>query len=77
MADQWKLSVDPRRCVRTGLCVATAPERFGFDENGRSSAPGEAVPASDALFEVAESCPTEAISIVDVETGESVFPPDD
>ncbi|MER5183751.1 ferredoxin [Streptomyces sp. NPDC002896] len=75
MPDRWKVTVDPRVCVRTGLCAASAPREFQLDERGQGRATAEPLPASEEILEVAESCPIEAISIVDADTGEGVFPP--
>ncbi|KAK1185379.1 ferredoxin [Streptomyces sp. NPDC000941] len=75
MTDRWKVTVDPRVCVRTGLCAASAPKEFQLDENGQGRATAGVLPASEEVLEVAESCPIEAISITDADTGEAVFPP--
>ncbi|MFJ9243934.1 ferredoxin [Streptomyces sp. NPDC101776] len=75
MADRWTVTVDKRVCVRTGLCVAAAPEEFRLDEDGQGRARSESLPASEEVLEVAESCPIEAIGIVDARSGERVFPP--
>ncbi|GGK59661.1 MULTISPECIES: ferredoxin [Streptomyces aurantiacus group] len=76
MGDRWKVTVDPRVCVRTGLCAASAPTEFKLDEQGQGRATSETLPASEEVLEVAESCPIEAISIVDADTEEVVFPPE-
>lgn len=74
--ERWAVAVDKRACVRTGLCAASAPDRFTLDERGQGQARDEVVGASEEVLEVAESCPIEAISIVDASTGKSVFPPE-
>ncbi|MHC5257701.1 ferredoxin [Streptomyces sp. UC4497] len=76
MGDNWKVTVDPRACVRTGLCAASAPKHFRLDERGQGRAVADTLPSSDELLEVAESCPIEAISVVDAGTGEAIFPPE-
>ncbi|MGD6749702.1 ferredoxin [Streptomyces sp. BH105] len=77
MTDSWKVTVDPRACVRTGLCAASAPKEFALDEKGQGRVTAETLPASEEVLEVAESCPMEAISIADAGTGQAVFPPPD
>ncbi|MEV7737288.1 ferredoxin [Streptomyces sp. NPDC088921] len=78
MTEHWRVKVDPRMCVRTGLCAASAPQEFQLDERtGQGRATAEVLPASEEVLEVAESCPIEAISIADAESGKAVFPPDD
>ncbi|MER6961295.1 ferredoxin [Streptomyces sp. NPDC000618] len=75
MTDRWSVTVDTRLCVRTGLCVASAPEEFALDAGGQGRARSETMPASEVVLEVAESCPIEAIGITDADTGKRVFPP--
>jgi ferredoxin len=75
MTDRWKVTVDRHVCVRTGLCTATAAGEFEFDERGQGRARAETLPASQAVRDAAESCPVEAISIANADTGERVFPP--
>jgi len=62
--------VDPNECSAHGDCVEVAPQVFRLDDTAMviANAPYE------LLLEAAESCPAVAISIVDGETGETVFP---
>ncbi|KUN80789.1 ferredoxin [Streptomyces griseoruber] len=76
MTERWTVRVDKRLCVRTGLCVASAPADFELDESGQGRARAERTAESDVVLEVAESCPIEAISITDADTGHRVFPPE-
>ncbi|MEV7394861.1 ferredoxin [Streptomyces sp. NPDC091215] len=75
MTERWTVAVDKRRCVRTGLCAASAPEEFELDEGGQGRARSETLPSSELVLEVAESCPIEAIGITKTANGERVFPP--
>jgi len=75
MGQRWKVTVDRHVCVRTGLCAATAPREFVLDENGQGRPTADTLVASEDVAEVAESCPVEAITIVDAVTGAQVFPP--
>jgi ferredoxin len=62
--------VDPDECSAHGDCVEVAPEVFRLDDTAVviGNAPFE------RLLEAAEACPAVAISVVDDETGETVFP---
>lgn len=76
MTDRWKAEVDRHVCVRTGLCAATAPGEFDLDERGQGRAMSETLPSTDAVLEIAESCPVEAITLTDPATGSRIFPPE-
>ncbi|MCW2544521.1 MAG: 4Fe-4S single cluster domain of Ferredoxin [Frankiales bacterium] len=61
-------------CISSGYCRNFAPEVFGAKEDKKSFAKQNPNPETDALREAWESCPTEAISARDAETGEEIFP---
>ncbi|MFJ6217287.1 ferredoxin [Streptomyces sp. NPDC092296] len=68
--------VDRSRCVGAGFCVATAPEDFELDDDGRSrplrtEAPGS---AAEGLVEAADLCPVEAITVFHARTGHRLAP---
>ncbi len=62
--------VDPDECSAHGDCVEVAPQVFRLDDTAVviGNAPYE------LLLEAAEACPALAISIVEEESGETVFP---
>jgi len=81
-----KVEVDADKCLGFGSCVIVSPDVFRLDER-----PGQAVFRSQAKLDVldeaggkdfenlmiaAQSCPTQAISIVDRKTGKRVYPPE-
>ncbi|WP_306320017.1 MULTISPECIES: ferredoxin [unclassified Streptomyces] len=76
MTERWDVSVDPRVCVRTGLCVASLPDAFERDDQGQGRARAASMPESEEVLEIAESCPVEAISITGTDNGKPVFPPE-
>ena len=61
-------------CISSGYCRNTLPEVFGALEDKKSFVKSNPVEDSDKLREAFDSCPVEAISAVDAETGEEVFP---
>lgn len=75
MAQQLELTVD-RTCISSGYCRRTVPGVFGADADMRSYVLSNPVPHSQELQDALEGCPVEAISAVDVTTGETVFPED-
>lgn len=69
---RWKVSVDKRVCIGSAVCVGTAPGRFALDERQRSGALAAEIDPDEAVRDAAASCPSEAISLVDADTGEPV-----
>lgn len=66
----YRAVVDPNECSAHGDCVEIAPEVFRLDDV--AVVIGTAAP--EKILEAAESCPAVAISVIDEETGETVFP---
>jgi ferredoxin len=62
--------IDPDECSAHGDCVDIAPQVFQLDDTAVVIGTGP----QDLILEAAEACPAVAISIVDGETGETVFP---
>lgn len=62
--------VDPNECSAHGDCIDVAPQIFRLDDTAVVIGTGP----HDLILEAAESCPAVAITIVDQETGETVFP---
>lgn len=68
----WRVQVDADLCISSGICVAAAPDRFAFGPDQRSSPVSELTDADEAVRDAAASCPVEAISVTDTETGAPV-----
>jgi ferredoxin/uncharacterized protein YuzE len=81
-----KVDVDPDKCLGFGSCVIVSPDVFRLDER-----PGKGVFRSSAKLDVldqaggkdfnnllmaAQSCPTQAITIIDRKTGKRIYPPE-
>jgi ferredoxin len=62
--------VDPDECSAHGDCVDVAPQVFRLDDVAEVIGTGP----DDLILEAAEACPAVAISVIDDETGETVFP---
>lgn len=62
--------VDPNECSAHGDCVEIAPEVFRLDDVAVVIGSGP----PDLIMDAAEACPAVAISVVDEETGETVYP---
>jgi len=79
-----KVEVDSDKCLGFGSCVIVSPDVFRLDER-----PGKGVFRSQAKLDVldeaggkdfenlliaAQSCPTQAITIIDRKTGKRIYP---
>jgi ferredoxin len=73
MSRQLEIEVGPT-CISSGYCRNFAPDVFGNGPERRSIVLKTPVEESDALNEAFESCPVEAITAKDADTGADVFP---
>ncbi|HEY8532978.1 MAG TPA: ferredoxin [Micromonospora sp.] len=64
VSDYWYISVDPYRCVGTGICASAAPQHFAL-VNDVSTPLAERVAPDQAVCDAAECCPMEAITVRD------------
>jgi len=81
-----RVEVDSDKCLGFGSCVIVSPDVFRLDERPgkgvfRSSAKLDVLDQTggkdfDNLLTAAQSCPTQAISIVDRKTGKRIYPPE-
>ena len=68
-----KVRIDRNLCTGLGNCVALAPTVFEFDDENKAVVLDPASVPDDVLLEAAESCPYDAIIILDDE-GNQVYP---
>ncbi|MEV7230224.1 MULTISPECIES: ferredoxin [Polymorphospora] len=64
MSALWRVHVDPRRCIGSGICAGAAPDHFVLVADA-SVALAELVEPSQEVTDAAESCPMEAITVRD------------
>jgi ferredoxin len=64
--------VDARACAAHGDCLDAAPHAFALDGDDVAVATGPAT--LDELLAAAGSCPSVAISVLDADTGEQLYP---
>ncbi|SCG18730.1 ferredoxin [Micromonospora echinofusca] len=60
--EQWRVHVDPTRCIGSGICAGTAPKHFVLVD-GLARPLVERVAPDDALVDAADSCPMEAVIV--------------
>jgi len=66
----YRIEIDEAACAAHGDCEQVAPEVFRVDDV--AVVIGSAPP--DRLIEAAAACPSTAITVIDDETGEQVYP---
>ena len=64
--------IDERACAAHTDCLDVAPQAFALSDDDVAVVIGSA--PADVLVRAAESCPSVAISVVDDETGEQLYP---
>ena len=69
---RWKVSVDKGACIGSAVCVGIAPGRFALDERQRSGPVEPEIAADEVVRDAAATCPAEAITLVDADSGEPV-----
>lgn len=69
---RWLVAVDKASCIGSAMCVAVAPDRFALDEQGRSGPVVAETEPDEVVRDAAASCPMEAISLLDADTGARV-----
>lgn len=73
--ERWALSVDRDKCIGSGMCSAIAPDHFDLTD-GRAQPLHPELDSDEVVLEAGESCPVEAIRIVEVSTGKVLVPED-
>ena len=69
----WRVQVGDE-CIAAGSCIGVAPQRFVLGGDGRSHPTNELIEADEAVLDAVASCPMEAITVHDTQTGEPVEP---
>jgi ferredoxin len=62
--------VDDGVCLAHGDCAVVAPDVFRVDEVAEVIGTG----TPDTVLAAAEACPAAAITVIDSETGQQIFP---
>ena len=74
MAPKLRLSVDHNLCVGNAMCETFAPKVFVLNDDRQSEVADPEADTLENILEAAENCPVSAITVVDDETGETLFP---
>ncbi|MGB6457543.1 MAG: ferredoxin [Streptosporangiaceae bacterium] len=64
--------MDKDACIGSAMCVGIAPGRFALDERQRSGPVEPEIDADEVVRDAAATCPVEAISLLDADSGDPV-----
>ena len=74
MARKLRVSVDHDVCVGNAMCVTFAANAFALNEDRQSEAVDPQADPEEKVLEAAQNCPVGAITVVDADTGATLFP---
>ena len=69
-----KIVVHRGKCIAAANCIGMAPRVFMLDGMKKAIVIDAKGADRQTIVEAAQLCPTEAIELVDEETGERIFP---
>ena len=71
---KYRIRVDRNLCIGAASCVALAMKTFQLDSENKAVVLDEAGDPPESIKLAAESCPTKAIILENIETGEQEYP---
>ena len=74
MAGKLTITVDHDVCVGNAMCPHIAAKTFALNDDRQSEVINPQGETREVVLEAAEACPVSAITVVDAETGEQLFP---
>jgi ferredoxin len=69
----WRVTVS-EECIGAASCIGIAPKRFALGDDGWSHPTSDPIEEDDAVLDAVASCPMEAISVHNAQTGELIEP---
>lgn len=72
---RYKVEVIREKCIGAASCVAIASKVFEMDEENIAKIISQDGDDDDTKLLAAQSCPTAAIIVTDLEAGKQVWPP--
>jgi ferredoxin len=70
---RWRIDVDHGTCIGSAVCAGTLPNRFKIVDD-RSVPVDAEIDPDDEVVGAAESCPMEAITVTEIDTGKVLAP---
>jgi ferredoxin len=69
-----KIRIIREECIGDGACADEAPGTFVIDGDGIACCKAEISDDVETILRSARACPTDAVLVVDAETGEQLVP---
>ena len=74
MPRKLQVTVDHEVCVGNAMCETYASKVFVMNEDLQSEVADSNGDTEENILEAAENCPVSAITVIDLESGEKLFP---
>lgn len=71
---KYKVKVLRSACIGAASCVAVSPATFQLDGENKAVIQEASTDTPENILMAAQSCPTKAIVVIDMETGQQVWP---
>lgn len=71
---KYKIKVVRNLCIGAAACVGVSPAVFKLDTENKAVIRDGGVDTPENILMAAQVCPTQAIIIIDTETGKQVWP---
>jgi ferredoxin len=71
---KYKVKVIRSKCIGAATCTAVASTTFTLDAENKAVINEGSTESEANILSAAQSCPTQAITITDTETGKQIFP---
>jgi ferredoxin len=72
--ERFRVRVNEQICIGAGVCEEMMAEAFKMNDLGVAETPALVYASRRRLIDVAEGCPMRAITVIDADTDEQLFP---
>ena len=74
MAGKLQVSIDLNVCVGNAMCPHIASKSFALNDDRQGMVIDPDGATRENVLEAAEACPVSAITVIDADSGEQLFP---
>ena len=72
---KFNVTVNSRKCQAFGACLKRAPKVFRLNVANKAEVVESHIASDESLLAAAQNCPYRAITLVEIESGNQVYPP--